>query len=163
MAVRKMKFLLFAVALLVVGHASAFRNCSIADSDAWSAETHYTVSELAFDDITGTASGTETIYNYSNAYPTGGECHVTYELSGSYVPGVEVFVLNATRSNYSDTCPDSVLRIQYPATRLQTLQVDHGADGAAVVSSGDSGEFLADGSWQRGKAVYKTGEECSLF
>jgi len=163
MCAKKATFLSFAIAALVAQHASAFRNCSIADSDAWLAETHYTVSELAFDDTTGTASGTETIYNYSNAYPAGGECHVTYELSGSYVPGVEVFVLSATRSNYSDTCPDSVLHIQYPAIRLQTLQMNHGADGSAVVNSGDSGEFLADGSWQQGKAMYKTGEECSVF
>ena len=60
------------MALLVTGagSASGFRNCGTEDSDAWSAATRYTVGELAFDDTTGLASGTETIYNYSNAWET---------------------------------------------------------------------------------------------
>ncbi len=150
--------------MLEVGPASAFRNCGNEDSEAWSAATRYTVGELAFDDTTGLASGTETIYNYSNAYDTRlGECHVTYELSGSYVPGVEVFVLNGTRSNYSETCPPELLRIEYPADLLLSFQMEPAQDGSAVVSSADSGAHLADGSWQPGKAVFKTGEHCSIF
>lgn len=150
--------------LLWASSASGFRTCETADSDAWSATTRYTVGELAFDDITGSASGTETFYNYSNAYATGaGECHVTYELSGSYVPGVEVFVLNATRTNYSDTCPAGLLRIEYPATLSHSFQMQYESDGSALVNSADSGELLAGGSWQPGRAVYKTGEQCTIF
>jgi hypothetical protein len=153
-----------ALALAGAGKAGAFRNCEAERDDAWSAATSYSVGELAFDDTTGIASGTETIYNYSNAYPTGiGECHVTYELSGSYVPGVEVFVLNATRSNYSDSCPPALLRVEYPENRHHSFQMTHARDGTAVLNSADNGDFLADGSWQPGKAVFKTGELCSLF
>lgn len=160
------KLILFATVMAVIwaGEVSAFRNCAAEYSDAWSAATRYTVGELAFDDTTGLASGTETIYNYSNDYPSGaGECHVTYELSGNYVPGVEVFVLAATRSNYSDTCPSELLTVEYPAITLHTFQIEHAEDGTAVFNSGDNGAYLADGFWQPGKAVYKTGEQCSIF
>ncbi len=151
-------------ALIWAGEASGFRNCGIEDSDAWTAATRYTVGELTFSDTTGLASGTETIYNYSNAYATGGgECHITYELSGNYVPGSEVFVLSATRTNYSDTCPPAVLAIEYPATILHNFQMEHSQDGSAVLSSGDNGDYLADGSWKPGRAVYKTGERCTAF
>lgn len=160
------KVTLFSISLLLsaAGPASAFRNCGNDNSDAWSAATRYTVGELAFDDTTGLASGTETIYNYSNAYDTNnGECHVTYELSGSYVPGVEVFVLSGTRSNYSDSCPPELLRIEYPADLLLSFQMQPAQDGSAVVSSADSGASFAEGSWQPGKAFYKTSELCSIF
>ena len=157
--------ILVSSALLVVsGPASGFRNCGTEDSDAWSAATRYTVGEFAFDDTTGLASGTETIYNYSNIYDSHkGECHVTYELSGSYVPGVEVFVLNGTRSNYSDTCPPELLRSEYPADLLLSFQMQPAQDGSAVVSSADSGAHFAEGFWQPGKAMFKTGEHCSIF
>ena len=159
------KATLVSCALLVAaGPVSAFRNCGAENSEAWSAATRYTVGELAFDDITGLASGTETIYNYSNTYDSHiGECHVTYELSGSYVPGVEVFVLNGTRSNYSDTCPPELLRIEYPADLLLSFQMQPAQDGSAVVSRADSGLHFAEGTWQPGKAVFKTGELCSIF
>ena len=151
-------------ALLWGGSASAFRSCDTQDSDAWSATSRYSVGELTFDDTTGSASGTETFYNYSNAYPAGpGECHVTYELNGSYVAGVEVFVLNATRTNYSDSCPPALLRIEFPETLSHSFQVEYASDGSALVNSADSGELLAGGSWQPGRAVYKTGEQCSIF
>ncbi len=164
MCAKKAVILLSLLVLASAGPASGFRNCAAQDSEAWSASTRYTVGELAFDDITGRASGTETIYNYSNAYDSGpGECHVTYELSGSYVPGVEVFVLSGTRSNYSDSCPPALLRIEYPSDLLLSFQVRPAPDGTAVVSSADSGAYMADGSWQPGKAVYKTGEICSIF
>jgi len=150
------------IALSWASAASGFRNCDIEDSDAWSAVTSYTVGELSFDDTTGLASGTETIYNYSNTDPVG-ECHVTYELTGNYVPGVDVFVLDATRSNFSQACPPEMLGIAFPATLLHTFRMEHGEDGTAELISGDSGDYLADGSWQAGSAVYKTGEKCSMF
>ena len=150
--------------LAVSGPVSAFRNCGTQNSEAWSAATRYTVGELSFDETTGLASGTETIYNYSNTYDSRiGECHGTYELSGSYVPGVEVFVLDGTRSNYSDTCPPDLLRIEYPADLLLSFQVQPAQDGSAVVSRADSGMRFAEGTWQPGKAVFKTGELCSIF
>ncbi|MEE4143460.1 MAG: hypothetical protein V2I26_01560 [Halieaceae bacterium] len=152
------------LALIWASGASGFRTCETQGSDAWSASTRYTVGELTFDDATGYASGTETFYNYSNSYAAGpGECHVTYELSGSYVPGVEVFVLNATRTNYSDSCPHSLLRIEYPETLSHSFQMAYADDGSAVVNSADSGELVAGGSWQPGRAVFKTGEQCSIF
>ena len=148
----------------VADPASAFRNCGNDDSEAWSAATRYIVGEVDFDDTTGLASGTETIYNYSNSYDTdNGECHITYELSGSYVPGVEVFVLNGDRTSYSDTCPTDLLRDQYPADRLLSFQMEPAQDGSAVVSRADSGISFAEGSWQPGKAVFKTGELCAVF
>ena len=153
-----------ALVVLWSGSASAFRTCETQDSDAWSASTRYAVGELTFDDTTGAASGTETFYNYSNAYDAGpGECHVTYELNGSYVAGVEVFVLNATRTNYSDSCPPALLHIGFPETLSHSFQMEYANDGSAVVNSAESGELLAGGSWQPGKAVYKTGEQCSIF
>jgi len=152
------------LALIWASSASAFRTCETQDSDAWSASTRYTVGELSFDDATGSASGTETFYNYSNTYAAeSGECHVTYELAGSYVAGVEVFVLNATRTNYSDSCPPALLRIEYPETLSHSFQMEYASVGSAVVNSADSGEQLAGGSWQPGRAVYKTGEKCSIF
>lgn len=152
------------LSLLWAGNAAAFRNCGVDDSAAWSATTRYAVGELDFDDTTGLASGTETIYNYSNTDQDGfGECHVTYELSGSYVPGVEVFVLSASRSNYSPTCPPALLGSQYPANMQHAFQMQHTEDGAAELNSADNGDFLAEGSWQSGKAFYKTGERCSIF
>ena len=158
--------ILFVSGLAVVwaGNASAFRGCETENSDAWSAAASYTVGELAFDDTTGLASGTETIYNYSNTYPASiGECHVTYELSGSYVPGVEVFVLSATRTSHSESCPPALLSMEYPETTSHSFQMQPLEDGSAMMNSGDSGELLAQGSWQPGRAVYKTGERCSVF
>lgn len=144
--------------------ASAFRNCDTQDSYAWSADSHYTVGEIAFDSTTGEASGTETRYNYSNHYPNDAlECHVTYELIGTYNPGVEVFTLSATRTNYSDSCPPGLLKVEYPESRLYALQMKFTADGSAQVSRAESGELLATGSWESGRAMYKTGEQCSAF
>jgi len=158
------KALLSVCLLLWAGHASGFRNCETEDSYAWTAATRYLVGELDFDDVTGEASGTETIYNYSNAYPGAvGECHVTYELSGSYVAGVEVFTLSATRTNYSDTCPAELLRVEFPATLQHDFQVTYDALGSAVVNNADSGEVLAQAAWQPGRATYKTGEHCTIF
>ncbi len=149
--------------VLSANTVAAFRNCNTQDSDAWSASTRYTVGELNFDAASGLASGTETNYNYSNAHADGiGECHVTYELSGTYVPVVEVFVLNARRSNYSDTCSDALLRVEYPSDRFLTLQVELAPGGSAVVHNVENGDFPAFGIWQAGTVVYKTQEQCSI-
>ena len=164
MTSKKSIFLAGGIALAWAGGASGFRNCEIEDSDAWSAATRYTVGELSFDEVTGLASGTETLYNHSNAYATGGnECHVTYELTGNYVPGSEVFVLSATRSSYSESCPAALLAAEYPANIQRNFQMTFSADGSARLNSADNGDFLADGSWQRGSAIYKTDERCSMF
>jgi hypothetical protein len=37
------------------------------------------------------------------------------------------------------------------------------ADGTAQVNRAESGEFLATGSWESGRAMYKTGEHCTAF
>lgn len=144
--------------------ASGFRGCDMADSYAWSASTHYTVGEIAFDAVTATASGTETRYNYSNDASDGSvECHVTYELTGTYDVGVEVFTLDATRTNYSESCAPALLGVEYPQSRLYALQMSFSEDGTAMISSAASGEMLASGSWQAGRAVYKTAEDCTIF
>ena len=149
--------------VLSANTVAAFRNCNTQDSDAWSASTRYTVGEISFDAASGLASGTETNYNYSNAHADGiGECHVTYELSGTYVPVVEVFVLNARRSNHSDTCSDALLRVEYPSYRFHNLQVEHASDGTAVVNNAGNGDFPAFGFWRTGAVVYKTEEHCSI-
>jgi hypothetical protein len=154
-----------AVALLWTTSASAFRSCEIPDSHAYRAFTRYVVGEIAFDESAGSANGTETTYNYTNQLVDGfSECHVTYELSGSYVPGQQgVFVLDATRTNFSDTCPSRFVEIQYPESRLYAFQARFGDDGHLVVSVAGSGEFLADGNWAAGRALYKTEEKCTIF
>jgi hypothetical protein len=163
MTSRKSIFLAGGIALAWAGGASGFRNCDMQDSDSWSAATSYMVGELSFDEVTGLASGTETLYNHSNTYVTGEECHVTYELEGNYVPGSEVFVLSATRSSYSESCPPELLEAQYPANLQRNFQMAFAADGSARLNSADNGDFLAEGSWQRGSTTYKTGERCSMF
>ena len=152
------------LAPLWVSGASGFRNCGTQDSAAWSASTRYTVGEIAFDATTGTASGTETRYNYFNtAEGSSGECHVTYELQGTYNAGVELFTLDATRTNHSDSCSPAMLGAEYPPSRLYALQMAFADDGSAMVRSAASGEMMASGSWQAGKAVYKTPEQCTYF
>lgn len=161
---REFNCLLMALALLWSSTASAFRSCATPDSYAYRATTRYMVGEISFDESTGEAQGTETTYNYSNQVAEGfTECHVTYELSGSYVPGqVGVFVLDATRSNFSDTCPGYLIEQSYPKTLLYALQMAFDSDGRSVVSMAGSGEILASGNWAVGRAVYKTEEECAI-
>ena len=163
MIAKKCIFTALYLALYWAQGASGFRGCASADSDAWSASSHYTVGEIAFDVVTGVASGTETRYNYSNDPDAGGECHVTYELTGTYNAGVEVFTLDATRTNYSESCAPGLLGVEYPPRRLYALQMAFAEDGSAMVSSAASGELLASGSWAAGRAVYKTPEECTVF
>lgn len=164
MIAKKATFFAICMGLVLAGNAQGFRNCNTQDSHAWSAATRYTVAELDFDETTGSVTGTETIYNYSNAFSDGNsECHVTYELNGSYVPGVEVFIVDGRRTNYSDSCPGELLRVEFPAAVLHSMQMEYTEDGSAVVKTADSGEFLAYGSWEPGKATYKTGEQCAIF
>jgi hypothetical protein len=164
MIVKKYVLICLFLALGWVPGASGFRSCDMADSYAWSASTHYTVGEIAFDAVTGRASGTETRYNFSNDAGDGtGECHVTYELTGTYDVGVEVFTLDASRTNYSESCSPALLGVEYPQSRLYALQMAFNEDGTARVSSAASGEMLASGSWQAGRAFYKTAEECTIF
>jgi hypothetical protein len=154
----------FVLALLPAANVNAFRSCGSDISSAYSAATRYTVGEIDFDDISGLAAGTETTYNYTNsADDTARECHVTYELSGTYVPGVEVLVLDATRTNYSPSCPSRTLEMDYPPGRLYSLQLELESGGRARVSLADSGEFVALGTWGAGRAVYKTEEKCTYF
>jgi hypothetical protein len=154
-----------AASLCWSGSAVAFRSCAIPDSHAYRASTRYVVGEIAFDEQTGQAHGTETTYNYSNQADVGfSECHVTYELSGSYIPGQEgVFVLDATRTNYSDSCPSRLIESRYPQTQLYALQMEFGHDSRSTVSIAGSGEFLADGNWAVGRVLYKTEEECTII
>ena len=153
-----------ALALLLAANANAFRSCDIGDSHAYSAATRYTVGEIDFDDASGLAAGTDTTYNFTNAgSETATECHVTYELTGNYVPGVEVFVLDGTRTNYSPSCPSRSLNTEYPPNRFYSLQLEVDNRGRARVSLADSGEVIALGSWGAGRAVYKTEEKCSYF
>lgn len=164
MNVQNPRYAVFLSGLALATSAHGFRTCDTPDSQAYVASTRYVVGEIEFDGETGIAAGTETNYNYSNELADGGsECHVTYELSGSYVPGVEVFVLDATRTNYSPSCPSSSFEIDYPASRMYAMQMEFNEGGVALVSSADSGELVARGSWHAGRAMYKTPETCTIF
>lgn len=144
--------------------AAAFRACETANSDAYAASTQYVVGEIMFDQMTGLANGTQTIYNYANQDADGfTECHVTYELSGSYTPGAEIFVLDARRTSYSAACPLELIDLEYSTELSYSLQMNFGADGTSQVSTADSGEFLANGSWAAGMTTYKTSESCAIF
>jgi hypothetical protein len=153
-----------AAASLLPEVATAFRSCTVADSYAYAASTHYLVSEIEFDPVTGLASGTQTIYNYANQHAIGfDECHVTYALTGSYTAGAETFVLDAVRSNYSPACPRDLIDAEYPRRRYYTLQMRFTEDGVSQVRNADSGELLAGGYWRPGRTAFKTGETCTLF
>jgi hypothetical protein len=161
---RMMCWFTFTAILLAHQSVSAFRGCGNGDSDAWSATTKYTIGELVFDNTTGMASGRETIYNYSNSYDALlGECHVTYELSGNYVSGVEFFLLDGTRSSYSNTCPDELLETEFPPDLLFSIQMQRTQDGSVTVTSTSSGQHVARGSWTSGSVYYKTDEQCQIF
>ncbi len=144
--------------------ASAFRNCDIENSYAFSASTQYIVAEIVFDWHDGSASGTKTIYNYANGTREGdSECHVTYELTGSYSPGSGTFVLDAHRTNASSACSLELLGSDYPQDRTYSLQMAFDGDGTVEVHHADNGDLFAEGSFENGKAMYKTPERCSIF
>jgi len=152
------------ISVLSSGRIAAFRTCDTENSHAYAASTQYVVAEIVFDEMTGLSSGTRTTYNYANQEDDGfTECHVTYELSGSYTPGAETFVLDGRRTNYSPGCPQNLLEVDYPEDLTYSLQMNFAADGESRVNTADSGEFLANGSWESGHTVYKTDENCTIF
>lgn len=143
---------------------SAFRNCDVENSYAFSASTQYMVAEIVFDWHDGSASGTKTIYNYANDTGEGaGECHVTYELSGSYAPGSGTFVLDAHRTNASSACSLALLGSHYPEDRTYSFWMDFSGDGTVEVHHADNGDLFAEGSFEDGRTVYKTPERCRVF
>ena len=151
-------------AMLFADAALAFRSCDLENSEAFEARTRYVVGEIDFDAVTGAAGGTETTYNYSNRGEAGfTECHVTYELSGSYEPVSRTFLLNARRSNHSSVCPASLIKFRYPDELVYSLQVSFADDGEPVVLQAASGQFFAEATWSEGRTAYKTGEECTIF
>lgn len=152
------------VACSLAAPALAFRSCPGADNDQFGAATQYMVGELSFDADTGLAGGTQTTYNYTSMAGEGvSECHVTYELAGNFLPVSNIFVLDATRTNYSENCTSDLIDYDYPETRSYLLQMQFAADGSSVVNMADSGEVLARGSWASGRALYKTDEQCTLL
>ncbi len=164
MSARVLCLAVISATLLWPAAAAAFRNCQIENSDAYLASTRYVVGEIEFDAVTGEASGTKTIYNYSNRRQDAfQECHVTYELSGSYSAGSGMFVLDARRTNFSQECPRDMIAETYPADRTYALQIDFDHSGSAAVSLADNGELFAQGSWEAGRTVYKTAETCTVF
>lgn len=143
---------------------SAFRTCHSEVNESYAAHTQYIVGELDFNGVTGEASGTETIYNHSNRHSEGfSQCHVTYELQGSYEPISGTFVMDATRSNHSAICPAELIAARYPQRKGYFLQLQQAADGTARVHLATSGEFMADADLHTGRAAYRTDEKCTAF
>jgi len=144
----------------VSGGAHAFRACDSAYGDTFTAST-YTVGEIEFDPVTGLATGTQTTYNHPLAEAAGfSECHVTYDLSGSYTPGSDTFVLEGERSSHSFECPARLIDADYPASRYIALQMVFLEDGSSEVTAADSGELLGRGGWRPGQTHFKTEESC---
>ncbi len=142
----------------------AFRNCDMENSFAFSAATQYLVGEILFDQTTGQASGTETIYNHANREFEGFTvCHVTYELSGVFEPVSGTFVLDGTRTNHSVACPGELIALTYPSERLYALYIEIDADGSTAVHSAASGALLAKGDLDGEAIAYSTGEECTIY
>lgn len=161
---RSWRLLLLSIAALHSSGVSAFRSCDMEDSFAYVATTQYTIAEITFEATTGIASGTETIYNHSNDAIDGHlECHVTYELSGSYEPASGTLVLDAHRSNHSISCPAELIAAGYPQERLYALLIELEREGGMRVSLADSGEQIAEGEWSQGATAYRTKETCTAF
>ena len=164
MAARSCLLLAVFIAASFTGEAQAFRTCTTEDSDAYTASTQYVVGETAFDPDTGLASGTETTYNHSNTSLQGfGECHVTYELTGSFESSSGTLVLDARRTNHSVSCSAEFIEVSYPRERLYALLIELGGDGRATVHLADNGELLAQGEWSPGSTAYRTRETCTMF
>lgn len=164
MTARSFLSLALAAACILPTQASAFRACESENSEAYTASTQYVVGEIDFDPITGMASGTETTYNHSNTtFRDVGECHVTYELSGSFESASGTLVLDARRTNHSAACPPEYIATDYPAERLYALLIELAGDGSTQVHLADSGELIAQGEWKAGSTAYRTPETCTMF
>jgi hypothetical protein len=72
-------------------------------------------------------------------------------------------VLEAQRTNHSDTCPHDLIEIEYPATRRYLWQIEFREDKTSQVLLADSGEVMASGEWGSGKTLYRTDETCTIF
>ena len=144
--------------------ALAFRSCAEENSEAYTATTQYVVGEIAFDPETGNATGTETTYNHSNTSSSDlGECHVTYELTGSFESASGTLVMDARRTNHSHSCSPEFIETSYPPERLYALLIELGGDGRAQVHMADNGELIAQGEWSPGSTAYRTRETCTMF
>lgn len=154
------------LALVVLAEpAYAFRNCErLPDDHLYRGSSNYQVSELEFDPLSRSATGTETHYNYFSL-EAGGivECHITYELNGIYDEASALFLLDADRRNLSVSCDRATVDVQFPDYLSYSLTVRVEDDSRVLVSRADSGEVLARGDWNRGYLTYKTGEHCELY
>ena len=152
------------VALAWVDWAIAFRGCNTGDDGVYATATRYVVGEVTYEGATGQASGTETTYNHIDREFEGfTECHVTYELTGSYEASSGTLILDALRSNHSIECPADLIAATYPANQYYALQMQLQTDGEAEVRFADSGELLAKGRWGSGKMTYRTTEKCTIL
>lgn len=164
MAARTSLLSILVVLVCVPADVAAFRTCASENSEAYTASTQYVIGEIAFDSTTGLATGTETTYNHSNAgFQEFGECHVTYELTGSFESASGTLVLDARLTNHSATCPADFIAADYPDERLYALSIELAVDGSTQVHLADNGELLAQGEWSPGSTAYRTEETCSMF
>lgn len=161
---RRLSVLVPLLLLATAEHGHAFRNCQIdGDSAAFRGSSGYLVGELAYESSSGSASGTETHYNYSNAGPVGlSECHVTYELNGIYDGTSALLVLDAERTNQSRGCDQAFVENSFPGYRSYTFTLRESLDGLTELVDAGSGLVLAIGDPADGVLLYRTEESCSL-
>ncbi len=142
----------------------AFRNCQIeGDSNAFRGSSRYLVGELTYEAGTGSASGTETHYTYSNAGPAGlAECHVTYELTGIYDDAGALLLLDAERTNQSRDCDPGFVDTEFPSYRSYSMTLRQSGEGLTELVDASSGLVMASGDPSGGALLYRTAESCSL-
>lgn len=150
--------------LSAAGPVQAFRNCQIdGDSAAFRGSSRYLVGELTYEASSGTASGTETHYNYTNAGPAGlNECHVTYELTGIYDDAGALLLLDAELTNQSHGCDPDFVDADFPDYRSYTITLRKSHDGITELLDSGSGSVLASGDPAEGTLLYRTDEACIL-
>lgn len=141
--------------------AHAYKNCGLSQ-DTWSFwDSSYFVGELEYDVESGGAMGTVTHYNFSKRGPGEiRECHVTYEFSGIYEPVSALFLLDADRTNRSQSCSGDFVDSRFPAYVSHTLQLHQDGNIGVELSLADSGEIFAQGNLGEGSLVYRTEETC---